>query len=241
MHPTSILAASTKSIGIIANIALLLFLSDAQSRLIFHTRTAYSAVRDWVFPRIPFILNCSNYGSLNRSPYRDKLAALSSALLFLYPAGRSIGDAKASVSPWLVKMLQFPIQSNLECSVNSLDSKFIVATFNLSKFLSGYLSGQILGPSFRQIGINFLAFFAISLPPCRSNCTYISLFLLTLRRHTNICEYFSHSCHNEQTWSGNIYKFGSKGQSIVVWVSDCINFRFLSQLDTCFRFWRLGH
>ena len=35
----SILAASTKSIGIIATIALLLFLSDAQS---FHARTPHS-------------------------------------------------------------------------------------------------------------------------------------------------------------------------------------------------------
>ena len=101
MDPTSILAASTKSIDIIANVALLLFLSDAQSRS-FHTRTAHSVCAQ-VFPGIPFILNCSNCGSLNRSPYRDKLAALSSALLFLYPAGRPIGDAKASVLPWSAK------------------------------------------------------------------------------------------------------------------------------------------
>ena len=82
-----ILVASTKSIGVIASIALLLFLSDAQS---FHTRTPHSVCAH-VFSGIPFILNYSNCCSLNGSPYCDKLSALSSALLFLYPAGRFIG------------------------------------------------------------------------------------------------------------------------------------------------------
>ena len=114
--------------------------------------------------------------------------------------------------------------------LNSLDLKFIVSSIFLSSWVDK--SWNLLSD---KLALTFSHTLLLASHPV-GVIAPISLFLFTLRRCTNVCEHFSHSCHNEQKWSGNVHKFGSKGQSIVVWVLDCINCCFLSQLDICFRF-----